>query len=133
MDRNYHKHKRKMLEELCNIDCSILYAYYSKNGFKINQTLKQSIYITLLSKIVSSVDEEVEIIFDGFGIEEFENDIVKSIKAITNVKSIRHGDSQEEKGLQFIDNVCSSIRHHITEGEKDMYYEIIADLVRNCT
>ena len=74
MDRNYPKYKRKMLEEISSTNCSILYAYYSKNGSNINQILKQSIYITLISEIVSCIEQNIDIIFDGFGIEGFENE-----------------------------------------------------------
>ena len=130
MDRNYPKYKRKMLEEISSTNCSILYAYYSKNGSNINQILKQSIYITLISEIVSCIEQNIDIIFDGFGIEGFENDIVKSVKAFSHVKSARPGDSQEEKGLQFIDNICSTIRRHISENEADIFYDIISDSVR---
>lgn len=130
MDRNYPKYKKKMLEEISSTDCSIIYSYYSKNGSNINQILKQSIYITLVSKIVSCIEQDIDIIFDGFGIEGFEKDIVKSLKAFSHVTSARPGDSQEEKGLQFIDNICSIVRRHISEDEVDMFYDIISDSVR---
>ena len=130
MDRNYPKYKRKMLEEINSAGCSIIYSYYSKNGSNINQILKQSIYITLISKIASCIEQDINIIFDGFGIEGFEKDIVKSVKAFSHVISARSGDSQEEKGLQFIDNICSAIRRHISEDEVDMFYDIISDSVR---
>ena len=130
MDRNYPKYKKKMLEEISSTDCSIIYSYYSKNGSNINQILKQSIYITLISKIVSCIEQDIDIIFDGFGIEGFEKDIVKSVKAFSHVMSARPGDSQEEKGLQFIDNICSTVRRHISEDEVDMFYGIISDSVR---
>lgn len=130
MDRNYPKYKRKMLEEISSIDCSILYAYYSKNGSNINQILKQSIYITLISEIVSCVEGDVDIVFDGFGIEDFESDIVKGVRAFSQVTSARPGDSQEEKGLQFIDNLCSTIRRHISTDEQDMFYDVVSNQVR---
>ena len=32
-------------------------------------------------------------------------------------------------GLQFVDNICSVIRLHKSGDEKDIYYEIIKDIV----
>ena len=46
--------------------------------YKFNQILKESVYITLLSNIIAAVDQPCEVVFDGFGKNDFENNIVSA-------------------------------------------------------
>ena len=47
-----------------------------------------------------------------------------------NVVGIVPMDSQLEPGLQFIDNICSSIRLHLSGEDNNHYYEKIEHLVK---
>ena len=131
MDRNYQRIKKRMLAEIMDLDCVVLYSYYKKSEQNINQILKQSVYITLLSNIIAALEEFTTVIFDGFGLEDFENNIVHSTKIYPFVTDIRPGDSQQEPGLQFVDNLCSVIRRHISINEKDLFYDSISEIVKS--
>lgn len=131
MDRNYQRIKKRMLEEILNLNCVVLYSYYKKTEPNINQILKQSIYITLLSNIIAALEESTIVIFDGFGLEEFENVIIRSTKIYPFVDDIRPGDSQQEPGLQFVDNLCSVIRRHISINEKDLFYDSVSEIMKS--
>ena len=130
MDTTYQRLKGRMLEAILELEGSIIYASYKKKEAKLNQVLKQSIYITLLSKIVASLNEKTEIIFDGFGIESFENDIINSVQVYPHVEHAKAADSQNEAGLQFVDNLCSVVRRHISADEKDYFFDMIAYKVK---
>ena len=39
-------------------------------------------------------------------------------------------DSQLEPGLQFVDNVCSIIRQNLSEINKNNFYDLIKDWVK---
>ena len=129
LDRDYKRIKRCMLEEIYHLECEILYSVYQKKQPVINQIQKESIYITLLSSILASQSDGITVIFDRFGKKDFEERIVKSALTIECVDDIHPEDSQREAGLQFIDNICSVIRRHISGKDNFSYFEIIKDLV----
>ncbi len=130
LDNDFQRIKKRMLEEIHDMDGIIIYSCYMKKGIRFNQILKESVYITLLSSIVSSIDSECDIVFDAFGKTDFESQIIKSIEPADNVKSIISANSEKEHGLQFADNICSVIRLHKSTDEKDYYYELIRDIVK---
>lgn len=130
MDRNYQRIKERMLKEVLETNCLIIYSCYKKNEPSMNQILKQSVYITLLSNILATLEDSTAVIFDGFGLDRFEKDIIRSADIYPSVINIRPGDSQKEPGLQFVDNLCSTIRRHISVNEKDLYYDYISEIVR---
>ena len=130
MDRNYQRIKIRMLEELTNIGCSVIFSYYNKKEPIMNQVLKQSVYITLLANIVGDLEQNVDIVFDGFGIQDFEENIINSTNKCPHVSNICSGDSQQIPGLQFVDNLCSTIRRHIAENEEDLFFDRISNYTK---
>ena len=130
LDRDYSRIKRYMLEEIAELDGAVIYSCRLKKTPRINQVVKESIYITLLSSILSELKEETTVIFDRFGKPDFEEKIIKSAEINTNITDIYACDSQMDPGLQFADNLCSVIRHHKAETDIHNFYEIIERLVR---
>lgn len=122
LDKKYQRIKVCMLEHISTMNYSIYYAVYKKKSKSFYQQEKENVYISLLNKIVSQIDCEIDIIFDTFNKTDFELKIIESIKQNHNVLSIVQQDSRLEYGLQFIDNICSIIRHHIYEKNSTLYY-----------
>ena len=122
LDKKYQRIKVCMLEHISTMNYSIYYAVYKKKSKSFYQQEKENVYISLLNKIVSQIDCEIDIIFDTFNKTDFELKIIESIKQNNNVLSIVQQDSRLEYGLQFIDNICSIIRHHIYEKDSTLYY-----------
>lgn len=122
LDKEYQKIKVCMLEHIDSLDYSIIYSVYKKDDNKFDQDSKEHIYIQLLNKIVSNIDDQIDIIFDTFNKKDFEEKIIKSLSQLSNVDSIKSQDSEIEFGLQFIDNICSIIRLHIDRKESTLYY-----------
>ncbi len=130
MDQHFQKLKVRMLEEIIAFKNSVIYSAYIKKDEAFHQNRKEDIYILLLSKIVASLVQETEIIYDAFNKRNFEDRINSTIAPFSNVISVRSADSRMEAGLQFVDNICSVIR--LYESGKDHYsfYQIIADRVK---
>ena len=85
--------------------------------------------MTLLSKIVSSTEKEISIIFDRFNKRDFEEAVVERISSYPHVQAIMPRDSQKEKGLQFVDNVCSVMRHNKSGTDEYGFFQIISKTV----
>lgn len=98
-----------------------------KDGI-FRQDNKEEQYIKLLNTIVSSIQNEVEIIFDAFNKKDFEFKIIESFKLNENVISIEPRDSFDEAGIQFVDNLCSVIRQSFSN-DKNEFYLLIKDNV----
>ena len=129
LDRDYSKIKYRMLEEIVDLEGSVIYSIHIKKSNKLNQVLKESVYITLLSSIVASLEEETTVVFDAFNKSDFESNIIRSVETIKNVKNIYPNDSQKEPGLQYIDNICSVIRLYRSGEDQFSYYEIIKNMI----
>ena len=129
LDRDYSKIKYRMLEEIVDLEGSVIYSIHIKKSNKLNQVLKESVYITLLSSIVASLEEETTVVFDAFNKPDFESNIIRSVETIKNVKNIYPNDSQKESGLQYIDNICSVIRLYRSGEDQFSYYEIIKNMI----
>jgi len=127
LDRDYTKVKFTLLEELSKQEYSIAYSCFYKKGLPFPQSLKETMYINLLSNIILSIDNEVDIIFDSFGKHDFEDKIISQLSANPNVKNIAPEDSQKEVGLQLVDNICSVIRKNKSNIDKDHFYSLIKD------
>lgn len=126
LDSSYPQIKRKMLYKINTFDCKIVYSY-SMLVAKIYERYKEELYITLLTKIVESINDDLTVIvFDSFGNKKFENSIIDKIKQLDNIVSIKSEFSFNNKGLQFADNVCGVIRKHLSGKDNENYYEIIA-------
>ena len=128
IDRNYKRIKYKLLEEIKDLESSVIYACYVKKDLSLKQEAKEKIYIKLLGKIVSSINDEIDIIFDEFGIDSFETKIVNTVGEHQNVKSITPMNSKLEAGLMYVDNLCSVIRLHLTDDDTYGFYEYIKDI-----
>ena len=125
LDKDYQRIKIALLKELNNIDSQIIFACHRKTEHRFSQLHKESTYLTLLSRIVTTINADVDVIFDTFNKATFEDRIITEISALPNVQAISPRDSQREAGLQFIDNVCSAIRLHKTGIDIYRFYEII--------
>ena len=129
LDSRFQRIKRKMLETISATDIRIVYSVFKKENSILKQNLKEKIYIDLLNSIIEGIDEEINVVYDRFGISSFETTIEDMVSKISGVKSITAGDSQLIPGLQFADNICSVIRLKISENDKNNYYPIIEKLV----
>lgn len=130
MDRNYQKLKIAMLSELNSIEHCIIYSCYIKKDFTFPQTLKEDTYINLLSQIVNATTDSIDIIFDTFNKRDFEEKIVSKISSLQNVSSIKSCDSQQNPGLQYADNLCSTCRHYLNGDDTNHFYDIIKKNVK---
>ena len=128
IDKNYFAIKKKLLEEISLLDSSVLFSAYKKKSPRLNQIQKQSIYITLISNVLSAINEPADVVFDGFNNAAFENDIIQSVRFYENISSITPGDAQAVHGLQFADNICSTIRLHLSDSDEHNYYSFIKHL-----
>lgn len=130
LDKGYQRIKLRMIEEIDRLDSCIIFSCFVKKESVMLQEQKEHIYIALLSKIVSSIEEDISIIFDRFNIPTFEESIVQTVSEHQNVQAIMPRDSQEEPGLQFADNICSVLRQYKTEREENEYYRILKKRIR---
>lgn len=130
IDVRFQKIKMKLLQQVNEIDGAVLYSCYAKKQKNMKEVLKESVYITLLANIVNNIEAPVDIVFDAFNNKRFEESIVNTFIDFDNVTSIVPFDSQKVPGLQFADNVCSVIRLHLTEHDKENYYALIEDMIK---
>ena len=105
LDKEFQRIKIKMLEEIMKIDNKIIFSCYIKKEGYFNQIKKEEQYIKLLNNIVSSISEDIEIIFDSFNKSDFERNIIDRINKCSNVLNIQSRDSFDEPGIQFVDNL----------------------------
>lgn len=131
IDIRFQRIKTKMLQYIGELDGVVLYSCYIKKQKNMKEVLKESVYITLLSNIVNSIEDHVDIIFDEFKNKKFEDSIVSTFIDFDNVDSIAPRNSQEIPGLQFADNVCSVVRLQLTGHDKDGYYSCIEHMIRS--
>lgn len=129
IDRNYYRVKQRLLGEIADLDADILYSCYAKKYPKLNQVQKESAYITLISNILSNLKCECTVVFDRFGKKDFEARIIDSANDNALVTEIYPEDSQVDPGLQFADNICSTIRLHISDDDPHNYFGIIEDMI----
>lgn len=125
LDRRHKRVKIKMLESLNDVSPCIIYSCHIKKGMFFPQDYKESTYLTLLSKIVSSIDNDISVIFDTFNKQDFENRIIDRISSYPNVQAIMSRDSQKEPGLQYVDNLCSVIRLHKSDSDEYGFFNYI--------
>ena len=130
LDWKYSRIKIKLLNAINEIDNSVIYSCYVKKTKILNQSLKESVYITLLSNIINSCEEPLNIIFDRFNKHDFEERIVESFSDNDKIESMIAGDSQLIHGLQLVDNICSIIRLYKSNCDEEGFYNILADVIR---
>ena len=119
-----------MLNELGKFPYSAIFTCTVKKNSRFLQNDKERAYINSISRIVSSCNCEIDVVFDRFRINSFEKNIVKKLLSFENVKSARPAESQKEFGIQFVDNLCSSIRLYKTNNDKYSFYKLIEDRVK---
>ena len=130
LDKKYGRIKVKLLAAIRDIEDGVVYSCYIKKNKILNQTLKESVYITLLSNIINHCDNPINIIFDRFNKPDFESRIIESFTDNPKIKSIVAGDSQLVHGLQFADNLCSIIRLHKSNCDDEGFYSILSDIIK---
>lgn len=123
MDSKFQSLKKKMIEEIVKGDTAIAYSIYFKKEKSIKKSIKNKIYIKMLSKIVKGIKTNVEIVFDNNS-KEYDENIKKTLAKLDNVVQIRSADSQLTPGLQLVDNLCSVIRRKYANID-DKNYKLI--------
>ena len=130
MDRTYQKIKIRMLQCLNGFDHCVIHSCFTKETAIFPQIEKERTYLRMLSRIVSTIDSDVIVLFDRFRKADFEKTIVSEISSIDNVERIEPVESQAENGIQFVDNLCSVIRLHKTGRDDSNFYRLIEKWVK---
>ena len=130
LDNDFQRIKRVMLKEVSSQGNLIYYSCYTKSSTAIKQSEKEFIYITLLIKIINEIPTNSAVVFDAFKKPDFEEKIKQNVLSTGKVSLIEARDSQTECGLQFIDNICSSVRLYKSNDEKSLYYKLIAGIAK---
>ena len=127
LDTRFQKVKIKLLESLNTIDDTVIYSAYVKKTKHIKQGLKDKTYIRLLSSIINSIDKNIDldVVFDSLPSRRTIMHIIDVISKIDNVKSIAPADSQLVPGLQYVDNLCSTVRMNKSGTDEYGFYELI--------
>lgn len=92
----------------------------------IQSRKKEIIYLQMLNNIISSINNNIDIVFDTFHKHDFEQRIIKRFQSCDNVLSIESSESFKEPGIQYVDNLCSVIRLSYLKN-KNEYYTLISD------
>lgn len=129
LDKRYQRIKSRMVEEIADLDCKIIYACFKKSELKFDQELKEKVYMELLARISSSIDEDISIVFDAFNVPSFDEKVVRELSKQKAVQAIMPQNSQSEPGLQLIDNICSVLRYYKTSGEKNDWYKMLENKI----
>lgn len=125
LDTRYQKIKIKLLETINSVDNVVIYSAYIKKEKDIKKGLKEKVYLRAVKAIASSIDKDIDIVFDSFADRGFVKNISKQLLSLDNVKTAVPGDSQIVLGLQLADNVCSAVRRHKLGTDKYKFYEVI--------
>ena len=130
MDEKFPTLKKKMIEEIKAVDNLIIYSIYVKKDKRLEKDLKFDLYTRMLSKIIESVGQDLDIVFDKCSNNSVDEFITKTISKVQNVNSIKAADSQLTPGLQLVDNMCSIIRRKYTNSDINGHYELIASNIK---
>lgn len=130
MDKHFQKLKLQMLTELNNFEYCAIYSCYIKRDSVFSQRTMERSYLNLISKIVSTIDKDVEVIFDRFNKKDFEEAIVKKLQSFSHVTSAKPEDSQNEAGIQYADNLCSVIRLYKTNADPCGFYQVVEPFIK---
>lgn len=130
MDEKFPTLKKKMIEEIKTEHNLIIYSIYAKKDKVFNNDLKFDLYTRMLSKIIESIKQDLDVVFDKCSNNSVDEFIINKISNNKNVKTIKAADSQLTPGLQLVDNMCSIIRRKCTSKDINGYYELIANNVK---
>ena len=133
MDEKFPTLKKKMIEEIKAVDNLIIYSIYVKKDKRLEKDLKFDLYTRMLSKIIESVGQDLDIVFDKCSNNSVDEFITKTISKVQNVNSIKAADSQLTPGLQLVDNICSIIRRKYTNSDINGHYELIASNIKEAS
>ena len=129
LDDQFPNIKRAMLNFIDLLDCHITYSCQKKSKPDIKFDEKKRLYLAAIHEALDIVDKPKEVIFDYFKNKKFEQEIVDSFISDETVISIMPGDSKRYAGLKYVDNICSVIRHKLSNNDKHNYYYLIEDKI----
>ena len=129
IDEQFPSVKRAMLNHIDLLDCSITYSYQKKSQLEIKFQEKKKLYITAIHEALDIIVKPKHVVFDNFKNKKFEQEIIDSFITDEKVLSITPGDSKVYSGLEYVDNICSVIRHRISNNDKYNYYYLIEDKI----
>lgn len=125
MDKEYQQLKKEMLGILNGIQYQVFFGCHIKTtGFK--QKDKERAYINMLSSIVSMLPDSVDVCFDSFRNQDFENSIIKKLESLPNVRQAKPTVSETDHGIIIVDNLCSVIRRHEMNQDGEDFFTIIS-------
>ena len=119
INKSYRRLKRLILKELQDSGLYYYSLYIKKRHFM--QVDKEKIYIRLLKTIASSIELNINVIYDEFRLQRFRNNIEVELGKLDNVVSINSDNSQHNKALQFADIICGTIRRYYQNKDEEMF------------
>lgn len=125
MDKHYQKAKAEMLCGLNEFEYYVVFSCFEKKNIRFVQEEKESTYLLLISRIVSSLSKKVDVVFDRFNKKDFEMHIIGTLISFNKVSSALATDSQTEIGLKYVDNLCSVVRLKKTNQDVHDFYTLI--------
>ena len=125
LDKDFQRLKKDMLNILNEFQYHVVYDCHTKIG-EFKQKDKERTYINMLTAIVTSIPSSVDVFFDGFRNQVFENSIIKKLESLPNVRSAKPTISETEHGIIVVDNICSVIRRHEMNQDNAGFFKIIA-------
>lgn len=125
LDKDFQHLKKEMLNILNEFQYQVIFGCHTKPG-EFKQKDKERTYINMLTAIVTSIPNSVDVYFDGFRNQGFENSIIKKLESLPNVRSAKPTVSETEHGIIVIDNLCSVIRRHEMNQDNAGFFTIIA-------
>ena len=129
LDNKYPSIKRAMLNHIDLLDCQITYSCQKKSKPDIQFDEKKRLYLAAIHEALDIIDKPKYVIFDYFKNKKFEQEIIDSFISDELVLSIMPGDSKRYAGLKYVDNICSVIRHKVSNNDKHNYYYLIEDKI----
>ena len=124
LDNQFQHLKIEMLSILNEIQYQVIYCCHIKSG-EFKQKEKERSYINMLSSIISSTNNPVDVFFDSFGNQEFENSIIKKLESFPNVRQANSTVSETDHGIIIVDNLCSVIRLHEMHQDNEGFFTFI--------
>lgn len=125
LDKDFQRLKKDMLKIINEFQYQVVYDCHTKTK-EFKQKDKERTYINMLTAIVTSIPSSVDVYFDGFRNQAFENSIIKKLESLPNARSAKPTVSETEHGIIIVDNLCSVIRRHIMNQDNAGFFKMIA-------
>ena len=103
----------------------VVFSCFEKKNIRFVQEEKESTYLLLISRIISSLSKKVDVVFDRFNKKDFEMHIIGTLISFNKDSSALATDSQTEIGLKYVDNLCSVVRLKKTNQDEHDFYTLI--------